>query len=49
MTRSGHFEYYNWMAGDKMAREPRLSLFSLNQDDQAEFLNDKFSDQERQI
>ena len=49
ITRSGHFEYYNWLAGDKMAREPRLSLFSLNQDDQAEFLDDKFSQQERRV
>lgn len=49
ISRSGHFEYYNWMAGDKMAREPRLSLYALNQDSQAAFLNTKFTPQEREI
>lgn len=29
IKRVGHFEYFDWMAGDRMAREPRLSLFSL--------------------
>ena len=29
MERVGHLAYYDWLAGDKMAREPRLSLFSL--------------------
>ena len=47
--RSGHFQYFNWMAGDKMAREPRLSLYALNQDSQAAFLNTKFTPQEIEI
>ena len=29
MDRVGQLEYYPWLAGDKMAREPRLSLLSL--------------------
>ncbi len=29
MERTAHIEYFPWMAGNKMAREPRLSAFSL--------------------
>jgi len=29
MNRLTHFEYVDWLAGDKMAREPRLSLLSI--------------------
>lgn len=29
MDRKAHFEYFDTLAGDKMAKEPRLSLFSL--------------------
>ncbi|WP_435624272.1 carbamoyltransferase HypF [Flagellimonas sp.] len=29
MERKAHFEYFDTLAGDKMAKEPRLSLFSL--------------------
>lgn len=29
MDRVSHFEYFDWLAGDKMAQEPRLSFFSL--------------------
>ena len=29
ITRINHFGYFNWFAGDKMAREPRLSALSL--------------------
>lgn len=46
MKRTGHFEYFEWLAGDKMSKEPRLSLFSLNNDLKATFLNDKFSAEE---
>ncbi len=49
MERSGHFEYFDWLAGDKMSKEPRLSLYALNQDHQAKFLKTKFSKQERDI
>jgi hydrogenase maturation protein HypF len=46
ILRTGHFEYFDWLAGDKMSKEPRLSLFSLNNDPKATFLKDKFSAQE---
>ncbi|MGB5321536.1 carbamoyltransferase HypF [Lutimonas sp.] len=46
IIRTGHFEYFDWLAGDKMSKEPRLSLFSLNNDPKAAFLKDKFSAQE---
>lgn len=49
MKRSGHFEYFDWLAADKMSKEPRLSLFSLNTDDQATFLYEKFTEEERNI
>jgi hydrogenase maturation protein HypF len=29
INRVCHFDYFDWLAGDKMAREPRLSLYSL--------------------
>ncbi|WP_158211874.1 carbamoyltransferase HypF [Robiginitalea sediminis] len=29
MTRQGHVEYFDWLAGDKMSREPRLSLLAI--------------------
>jgi len=29
IIRTNHFEYFDWIANDKMAKEPRLSLFSL--------------------
>jgi len=47
--RSGHFEYFDWLAGDKMSKESRLSLYSLNKDQHASFLGDKFSAEERNI
>ncbi len=49
ILRSGHFEYFHWMAGDKMAKEPRISLFALNEDQHAAFLKNKFSTEELQI
>ena len=42
MDRTGHFEYFNWLAGDKMAREPRLSLFSIHEGRGADIVNRKF-------
>ncbi|MBT8308603.1 MAG: hypothetical protein KJN85_16810, partial [Maribacter sp.] len=29
MDRISHFEYFDWLAGNKMAKEPRLSLLAL--------------------
>ncbi len=40
--RVGHLTYYDWLAGDKMAREPRLALFSLL-DPPPDTLREKFS------
>ncbi len=33
MERVGHLEEFPWLAGDKMSREPRLSLFALSGSD----------------
>ncbi len=30
IDRIGHFEYFDWLAADKMSKEPRLSNFSLS-------------------
>lgn len=49
ILRSGHFEYFDWMAGDKMAKEPRISFYALNEDEQAIFLKDKFSREEQNV
>ncbi|WP_422858752.1 carbamoyltransferase HypF [Flagellimonas sp. S174] len=47
MERKAHFEYFDSLAGDKMAKEPRLSLFSLvNSEAEVE---DKFSKAEIKI
>ena len=44
--RIGHFEYFNWLAGDKMSKEPKLSLLSLANDDMESVLSEKFSKSE---
>ncbi len=49
IARLTHFEYFNWLAGDKMAREPRLSLFSLIDDAAEDVLHQKFTRQELEI
>ena len=48
ITRLTYFEYFNHLLGDKMAKEPRLSAFSLcNLIPEAdEFIKAKFSDHE---
>lgn len=44
INRLTHFEYFDWLANDKMAQEPRLALFSLlKENDQITY---KFSDVE---
>jgi len=48
ITREGHLEYFDWLAGDKMALEPRLSLCSLAEP-QWEEVRSKFSEQEWQV
>ncbi len=49
MERIGHFEYFDWLAGDKMAKEPRISFFSLANDIMQEDLRQKFSKEELAI
>ncbi|MBO0343279.1 carbamoyltransferase HypF [Flagellimonas profundi] len=46
MKRVGHFDYYDWLAGDKMAKEPRISFFSLSNDTMQSEICQKFSKQE---
>jgi hydrogenase maturation protein HypF len=46
MERIAHFDYFNWLAGDKMAREPRLSLLSLTSSEYISEIAHKFSDEE---
>lgn len=41
-VRTNHWAYFPWLANDKMAREPRLSLLSLSEDTPDE-LSEKFS------
>ncbi len=49
MERISHFEYYDWLAGDKMAQEPRLSLYSLAGEMMPSEVDQKFTKQEQTI
>ena len=49
MERLTHFEYYHWLANDKMAKEPRLSLFSLLDEEDREYIKHKFTQTEWNI
>lgn len=42
MERMSHFEYFDWLAGDKMAIEPRLSLWSLSNLEMQDVIHEKF-------
>lgn len=44
IKRLTHLDYFNWIAGDKMAKEPRLSLFCIL--DKKEKCKEKFSNVE---
>ena len=46
MDRISHFDYFNWLAGDKMSKEPKLSLLSLSNGAMQSILKDKFSSEE---
>ena len=46
IERVSHFEYFDWLAGDKMSKEPRLSLFSLATDPLLPEVLPKFTDEE---
>jgi hydrogenase maturation protein HypF len=43
IERINHIDYFDWLLGDKMAKEPRLSLLSLASDDMLEVLKTKFT------
>ncbi len=49
IARISHFAYFDWLAGDKMAKEPRLSLFSLSDFQMQSVLTEKFSEKELTI
>ena len=49
IERLTHFEYFNWISGDKMSKEPRLSLFSLADENFSEELNSKFTSEELKV
>ncbi|RIV47242.1 carbamoyltransferase HypF [Flagellimonas pelagia] len=49
MERVGHFEYFDWLASDKMAKEPRISFFSLADAAMNEEIQQKFSKEEISI
>ncbi|MGH1387892.1 carbamoyltransferase HypF [Kordia sp.] len=49
IERLSHFEYYDWLANDKMAKEPRLALFTLLDDDSKAIIKHKFSKTEWSI
>jgi hydrogenase maturation protein HypF len=42
ISRIAHFEYFDWLASDKMAKEPRLSFLSLSDDLMYSKLVEKF-------
>ena len=49
MRRVAHFDYFNWLAGDKMALEPRLSFLSLIDADMGGEISKKFTREELTI
>jgi hydrogenase maturation protein HypF len=49
IERVFHFEYFDWISADKMAKEPRLTLFSLADESFRDVLNSKFSSEELQV
>lgn len=49
MERVAHFDYFDWIAGDKMAIDTRLPMFSLSGDVSSEWITDDFSTEEIRI
>ena len=49
IQRLTHFEYFNWISGDKISKEPRLSLFSLADESFSEVLDSKFTLEELKV
>ena len=46
IERIHHLEYFDWLLGDKIAKEPRLALFSLASDEMDTILTEKFTSNE---
>lgn len=46
IERISHFEYFDWLLGDKMSKEPRVSLFSLASSELEDVLTEKFTSNE---
>ncbi len=49
IERVSHFEYYDWLASDKMPKEPRIALLSLLEEKNRHYIKDKFSEIEFEI
>lgn len=49
IERISYINYVNWFAGDKMAKEPRLSLLSFMTEEMTSVVKEKFTDQEWNI
>jgi len=49
IERLFHFEYVDWIAADKMAKEPRLSLLSMLPDSKRDLAKSKFSETEWKV
>ncbi|SNR68261.1 Hydrogenase maturation protein, carbamoyltransferase HypF [Lutibacter agarilyticus] len=46
IKRIGYLENFDWLLGDKMAKEPRISLFALASEEMKPILEEKFSPSE---
>lgn len=49
MERLTYFEYFDWIAADKMAKEPRLALLSLSSKENRTAIKPKFSETEWKV
>jgi hydrogenase maturation protein HypF len=49
MERLAHFEYVDWIAADKMSKEPRLSLLCMLPETEREAVRQKFSETEWKV
>ncbi len=46
ISRINHLKYFDWFLGDKMSKEPRISLLSLSSDEMLEIVSEKFTKNE---
>ncbi|MEZ4841129.1 MAG: carbamoyltransferase HypF [Flavobacteriaceae bacterium] len=46
ITRIHHVEYFDWLLGDKMSNEPRISLLALSTENMRAVLEQKFTESE---